>query len=353
MDLTKELKALLYRHGACLAGIGSLKGIEGCGYDTGVAVAVLLPKNVICDLQEAPTKEYYDLYYSLNDKLNQIVTAGEKFLQEKGFDTYAQTTDRVEIHTDRSTKLPHKTIATRAGLGWIGKNNLLVTEAFGSAVRISSLLTNAPLICDRFIDRSQCGGCSLCVRSCPAQALHGALWEAGMQREVLVDVEKCYKKQTEIMFRETGIETDLCGKCFAVCLYTQKYLRKDSEGNEDIYSGNDILNEDRMPVQSGNKEDIIKWLKKDLTIDRLWEVMELYEDFPFYTMRSLEFAYIIKGNEMFVNRKEKSITKATAGMALSKALQLEGIVSGPKKLGTFGASYLYPIFLYFEIIRQE
>ena len=56
---------------------------------------------------------------------------------------------------------------------------------------------------------------------------------------------------------------------------------------------------------------------------------------------------------MFVNRKEKSITKATAGMALSKALQLEGIVSGPKKLGTFGASYLYPIFLYFEIIRQE
>lgn len=81
--------------------------------------------------------------------------------------------------------------------------------------------------------------------------------------------------------------------------------------------------------------------------------MELYEDFPFYTMRNLEFAYVIRGNEMFVNRKEKSITKASVGMALNKALELGGVVSGPKKLGTFGASYLYPIFLYFDIIRQE
>lgn len=85
----------------------------------------------------------------------------------------------------------------------------------------------------------------------------------------------------------------------------------------------------------------------------MWEVMELYEDFPFYTMRNLEFTYIIKGNEMFVDRKEKSITKATVGMALGKALELGGIVSGPKKLGTFGASYLYPIFLYYEIIKKE
>lgn len=225
MDLTKELKELLFQSGACLAGIGNLKGIEGCGYDTGVSVAVSLPGNVIRDLQDAPTKEYYAFYYALNDQLNQIVTAGEKFLKEKGFAAYAQTTDRVGIDSDRSTKLPHKTVATRAGLGWIGKNNLLVTENFGSAVRISSLLTNAPLICDAPIDRSKCGKCSLCVQRCPAQALHGTLWEAGMQREELVEVEKCYKKQIEVMYRETGIETDLCGKCFAVCLYTQKYLR--------------------------------------------------------------------------------------------------------------------------------
>ena len=106
-------------------------------------------------------------------------------------------------------------------------------------------------------------------------------------------------------------------------------------------------------MQLKDKGDVVAWLKEDLTIDRLWEVMELYEDFPFYTMRNLEFTSIIKGNEMFVDRKEKSITKATVGMALGKALELGGIVSGPKKLGTFGASYLYPIFLYYEIIKKE
>ena len=46
-----------------------------------------------------------------------------------------------------------------------------------------------------------------------------------MQREKIVDIEKCYKKQIEIMSRNTGIETDLCGKCFAVCAYTQRYLK--------------------------------------------------------------------------------------------------------------------------------
>jgi epoxyqueuosine reductase len=165
------------------------------------------------------------MYYTLNNKLNKIVTTGEEFLKEQGFEAYAQTTERVVISQNRCSKLPHKTVATRAGLGWIGKNGLLVTEAFGSAVRISSLLTNAPLKYDRPINKSRCSACSVCVKNCPAQALYGILWETGMQREKIVDVEKCYEKQTEIMYKETGIKTDLCGKCFAVCPYTQKYLK--------------------------------------------------------------------------------------------------------------------------------
>ena len=46
-----------------------------------------------------------------------------------------------------------------------------------------------------------------------------------MERERIVDVKKCYKKQVEIMTKATGIETDLCGKCFAMCVYTERYLR--------------------------------------------------------------------------------------------------------------------------------
>lgn len=225
MGLTDELKELLYGQGAGLVGIGDMSGEKNCNFKTGVAVAVPLPENIIIDLQEAPTKEYYDLYDSLNGKLNEIVMAGEVFLRSKGFEAYAQTTDRVEVDQDNVSKLPHKTVAARAGLGWIGKNCLLVTPEYGSAIRISSLLTNAPLECDEPVKSSRCGMCDLCVKSCPAKALEGTLWEAGMPRERLVDVAKCYKKQTEIMYRETGIKTDLCGKCFAVCAYTRKYLK--------------------------------------------------------------------------------------------------------------------------------
>lgn len=224
MTLTEELKEILHFQGADLVGIGDMSSVENCNFKTGISVAVSLPKNIIIDLQEAPTQEYYNLYYSLNSKLNEIVMAGEEFLKKEGFEAYAQTTDRIKVSQDKTTPLPHKTVATKAGLGWIGKNCLLVTPQYGSAVRISSLLTNASLECDEPINQSRCGACSLCVKKCPAQALKGTLWNTDTPREELINIKKCYKKQVEIMSKKTGIETDLCGKCFAVCAYTKKHL---------------------------------------------------------------------------------------------------------------------------------
>ena len=225
MKLTDEIKELLYDCGADLVGIGDMSEVEHCCFKTGISVAVALPKDIIIDLQEAPTKEYYDLYYSLNKKLNEIVLTGEDFLKKRGFEAYAQTTDRVEENQNKVSKLPHKTVATRGGLGWIGKNCLLITPRYGSAIRISSLLTNAPLKCDEPIDRSYCETCNQCVKNCPGQALKGTLWKVGIPREKILDIEKCYKTQVEIMSKSTGIETDLCGKCFAVCTYTKRYLQ--------------------------------------------------------------------------------------------------------------------------------
>lgn len=222
--LTGNLKNLLYENGAQLVGIGDMHNIEKCEYYIGISVAIPLPKNIICDLKTAPTKEYDEAYYDMNEKLNSIILSGEQFLRDAGYEAYAQTTDRVVVNEQNISKLPHKTVATCAGIGWIGKSNLLVTREFGSAVRISSLLTNAPLECDEPLQKSYCGNCNLCVKQCPAQALHGTLWEPGMPREKIVDVEICYKKQKEIMYANTGIDTDLCGKCFAVCAYTQKYI---------------------------------------------------------------------------------------------------------------------------------
>lgn len=85
----------------------------------------------------------------------------------------------------------------------------------------------------------------------------------------------------------------------------------------------------------------------------LWEVLELLQDETFCTAKGLSFTYSIRGNEMFVSRKAKSITKATVLMSFAKAMELDRIVSGPKKLGIFGASYLYPIFGRIGVIKKH
>lgn len=226
--ISQELKFALFRvlreKGAALTGVADLTGLAPL--PVGVSVAVPVPAEIVRSLQTAPTLDYYHSYYALNGRLNDIVTKGTGFLTEHGFQAYGITTDSVSLDRNRTSPLPHKTAATRAGLGWIGKSCLLVTKKFGSAVRLSTLLTDAPLPPDTPIRKSFCGSCRRCVDACPGHALRGALWSPGIPRSELLDWELCRKTQLHIMEQATGIHQDLCGKCFAVCPYTQKYIKK-------------------------------------------------------------------------------------------------------------------------------
>lgn len=85
----------------------------------------------------------------------------------------------------------------------------------------------------------------------------------------------------------------------------------------------------------------------------MWDTILLFQSYPFYTAKGLKFTYTVKGREIFVSRKEKSITRATVELAFQKALSMGRIVSGPKKLGVFGASYLYPIFIRIGVIKPS
>lgn len=66
------------------------------------------------------------------------------------------------------------------------------------------------------------------------------------------------------------------------------------------------------------------------------------------TAKGLPFTYRIHGWELFVDRRAKSITFSTVAAALRKidTLLADGtVISGPKMIGCYGASYLYPVFL--------
>ncbi len=89
------------------------------------------------------------------------------------------------------------------------------------------------------------------------------------------------------------------------------------------------------------------------TVERqLWDTIVVFENYPFMTSRKLRFHYTVKGGELFVDRKEKSksITKSSVMLALESVLDQGRTITGPKKIGTFGASYVYAMFRRFGII---
>ena len=218
------LTALLREKGAALDGFADMAGVENLGYPRGVSVALPIPRDVLRPLTEGPTRAYYDAYHALNAQLDEIVRAGAEFLLSRGHRALAQTTGAVAVRAGKRSMVPHKTVAVRAGLGWIGKSCLLVTPEYGGAVRISSLLTDAPLPCAEPVTASRCGSCTLCAASCPAGALTGTLWQPGIEREALFSYAPCEKTQHKLMRERTGLDSDLCGRCFAVCPHTRRYL---------------------------------------------------------------------------------------------------------------------------------
>jgi len=227
-DISGFLKMELLCHGADLVGFGDLTALPAEvreGLPVGVCVAVKYPKEIIRSIAELPTREYYECYDSLNAKLDMLVTLGAEALQMFGYKAIAKTmalVDQSATHYD--TLLPHKTVATRAGVGWIGKCALLVTPQYGSMVRISSILTDAPLQCARPVNESHCGNCMECTKACPGKAILGKIWSIDTPREAIYDAIKCRKTARARALQGFGVEISQCGKCIEVCPYTQKYL---------------------------------------------------------------------------------------------------------------------------------
>ena len=226
--LNKEITENLLRQGAAIVGFADLSELpveDRDGYRYGIGIAVALNPEKVMKIGTVPNLEYYNEYKRTSELLNGLAESGAELLKSEGFDALAKS-KRVVIQDEKTkrTKLPHKTVATKAGLGWIGKCALLITEEYGSAIRITSVLTNADLDVGVPITESRCGDCIECKNSCPAGAVSGKQFRIGMDRDEFFNAFGCKAKIIE-RGKDLGRTEGTCGLCIQVCPWTRKYLK--------------------------------------------------------------------------------------------------------------------------------
>ena len=111
-----------------------------------------------------------------------------------------------------------KFAAVNAGLGWIGKNDVVITEKYGSRVRLSSILIDEILPYGQSITQSKCpDSCSKCVDACPYKALCGEKWDIEKYRNEIINYNLCNQKRS--LYIEKYGRKNACGLCMVACPY--------------------------------------------------------------------------------------------------------------------------------------
>jgi epoxyqueuosine reductase QueG len=193
---------------------------NGRKYPIALSFAVPMTPVIMAGIKNGPDRTYADEYARVNDLINKISDRLAAEIRGNGFQALALAASIRSDPVNLKGDFPHKTAATRAGLGWIGRHCQLITRQFGSWVRLGTVFTDMALPVGSPVERSHCGTCTNCVEACPAGALKGGAWVAGMPREEILDVKACdrWKKEHYYQFHQGHN----CGICSAVCPYGLK-----------------------------------------------------------------------------------------------------------------------------------
>lgn len=154
-----------------------------------------------------------DYHIVLKNKLEVI----KEYLENKGYIG--------KIFVDNNP-LDERLLAYNAGLGFFGKNNLLINEKLGSYFYIGVLLTNASISSNKIID-SKCINCGLCKKVCPLGAIND---------NNILDSTKCisYLNQKKNITEEESEYFDNCiygcDKCISICPYNKNIKVLNNEG---------------------------------------------------------------------------------------------------------------------------
>lgn len=176
-------------------------------FSHGVSLGLRLSKGILEEIEVAPTKLYFHHYRSVNAFLDQAALKIANFIEKKGYLTLPIPASQIIDWQTQKAHLSHKKIGYLAGLGWLGRNNLLVNKDLGSQFRLVSILTDMPLVIDK-PKNHDCGKCKLCIEICPV----GAIKENSENFEHI----KCFEKLKEFQ-KQRLVDQFICGVCVKIC----------------------------------------------------------------------------------------------------------------------------------------
>ena len=194
------------------------------GYASGISLGMTIPDSIVDHL---PNRDDINVaceyrihgYDVLNTRLNIAASTVSSFLNQNGYRTLPiSAADRTNVAEALPT-VSHKMIAHIAGLGWIGKNCLLITPKHGPRLRLITILTDAPLDTVNSPLEQKCGRCRSCVKICPVQAIKGINYLPGEPREVRLDFRKCANYFDKMKATQ---KYAVCGLCLFVCPHGTK-----------------------------------------------------------------------------------------------------------------------------------
>lgn len=150
-----------------------------------------------------------DYHHVLQDKLKQLAEGIEKLCQDFPLEHKAMVDTGALVDT---------AVARRAGIGFIGKNGLVISKEFGSYMYLGELITNLEIEPDRPVDYD-CGDCRRCLDACPTSCLIG---DGSMNARRCLSFQTQDKGMMDLEFRKK-IKTVIygCDICQICCPYNK------------------------------------------------------------------------------------------------------------------------------------
>ncbi|MEM4727245.1 MAG: 4Fe-4S dicluster domain-containing protein [Candidatus Bathyarchaeia archaeon] len=231
-SLNLELKGMMEILGLDILGVADLRpasdfikaqgGEHLTSYPLAVSLGMKLIDAVVDELHlhEKPSAifSYRGLYNSVNQNLDRASLLIARRLQREGFRAYPIPASQIIDPRRLEGAFSHKLAAYLAGLGWIGKNCLLITPEYGPRVRLATVLTDAPLEAGRPIPDG-CGDCRRCVEACPVGAITGRPFNPKEARDLRLRAHLCSEYSEK---RARLIGEGLCGLCVYICPYGKR-----------------------------------------------------------------------------------------------------------------------------------